>query len=171
MGVLSRSVGALSFLLLMLSIFLPWFYLSPKTLPTLPSIIKGEVRPIEVLSNFYSDLQPTVFFVLIPLLFICVGAIYCLFRPEIGGRISLTAILFLLSMISLIYYFEYRSLPELLNAVKDSLREGFFIALASSLASSLTGLQRRGKSRRRPPGTFVVYTGEEEEETSGQPEK
>ncbi|MEM2921886.1 MAG: hypothetical protein QXF26_06175 [Candidatus Bathyarchaeia archaeon] len=160
MGVLSRSVGALSFLLLMLSLFLPWFYLSSSNLP---SIINGDVRPIEVLSNFYNDLQPVVFFVLIPLLFVCVGAIYCLFRPEIGGRISLTAILFLLSMVLLIYYFEYKGLSELLVVVADSLREGFFIALVSSLASSLTGLQRKGRSSKKPRGTYAVYTGEEEE--------
>lgn len=156
MGVLSRSIGAFSFLLLVLSLFLPWFFLSSDNLPQL---LTGELRPIELLSNFYSNLQPVVFFVIIPLLFVYVGAIYCLFRPEVGGRLSFIALIFLLSMISLIYYFDHRDLSELLSATASSIREGFLIAAISSLASALTGLRQRG---RRRSGSYVVYTGEEE---------
>jgi len=91
-----------------------------------------------------------------------IGAAYCVARPSTGGRIALAALVFMIALIFLVDYNEHQEAFDLIGTVIGSLREGFVVALVSSLAASLTGLSfEKGVKVPGRSASFKVYTGEE----------
>jgi hypothetical protein len=161
MKYLARLIGVGSFLVMLVNFFLPWFDVEGAYIS---SILGNVLSPISIFSKF-ANLEPNNFmiflFFLTPVLFVYLGAVYCIFNPYKGGVICLVALSFLTTLLTVYYYTTNTDLVVILTAVLQSIRIGFLVILLVSIITITTGFFTKGVHRRVRREAFTIYTGED----------